>query len=449
MIQYFLFAFVAIHTLSVTTSAREVSSCVQFYDGRNTQNGHVFSQSYFKYLRALKIPFIKHDPTSNLPEISVRNFEFPRARAVKTEGFVKSGKNGEGYFILKKQGVTWRSYFAKNHFDVESDPTWVISALGPKVAAFLGFRLIDESTLLAPNAVLFNRRIAALNIRLQKKGYEKINLKWVETISLKEIADGFKETYSEAYIRRNLEEDVSPFQQKEIVHDTAHHATEVLMTSDQVYPNKARAQVAIEFADYLRRHIGDRKELFPILSNPRYRETVIAMMFNVLARDRDNFSGVVPQILLAEKTPENKKYDDHFTYFRAHLGVEMDRYKPQAHVGYRLRDWFEDFMEYYVKKMFDPKLSAQSLWLDHEAYSILINQTDKKFQGAVQEISSQYLDFRREIFRLQDEFENSYEPLDRVVALYDEKMNVVSGFVSKELPKAAMERRKAEFENAL
>lgn len=449
MIQSLLYAFIFIHTLSEIAIARSVSSCVVFYYSRQAQNVQVYSHPYLRLLRSLQKPFTDQDPVNNLPEVSMNNMEFPRVQAVRIHDFIKLGKKGEGYFVLKKQGQTWRSYFAKNLFDVESDPTWVISVLGPKVASFLGFRLIDESTLLAPNASLFNRRIAALNIKLQRIGYEKIYLKWVETISLKEIGDGFKETYSEAYVRRNVEEDINPFQQEEIVHDTAHHATEVLMTREQIYPIKARAQVAMKFADYLRRQLGDKKKLFPILADPRRREAIIAMMFNFLARDRDNFSGVIPQIFLAGKTPENKKYEDHFTYFRSHLGVAMDRYTIRSGLEYRLRDWFEDFMEYYLKKVFDPKLSAQSRWLDHEAINKLTKYTDKKFQGAVSEISNQYSDFRRELFRLQYEFQETYEPLNGTMVLYDENMNVLSGFVSKELPIETMERRKAEFTKAI
>ncbi|MBK8202781.1 MAG: hypothetical protein IPK68_10835 [Bdellovibrionales bacterium] len=83
----------------------------------------------------------RSDPFFSLPKVSIDFIAFPRIPAVQAEQVIV-GKGGGGYFLFRRIGQTWRRHGGPNFFAPESDPTWIISALGPRVAAFLGFRLI-------------------------------------------------------------------------------------------------------------------------------------------------------------------------------------------------------------------------------------------------------------------------------------------------------------------
>lgn len=250
-------------------------------------------QTLEELLSVLDAPITKKDPAFRLPRVDIDFKRFPRVPAVEAQQIIV-GKDGEGYFLLRKGGKTWRRLGGPNFFAVESDPTWIISALGPKVAAFFGFRLVSEDVMYAPNSLLFNNRIVAMNLLLKKKGLEEIPVRWVEKTQPAVSPDGVKLSYSETYVREFYFNDQIPFSPKEIIHDSSHHALDVLWTRDQLGPINARIGALIRFADFVREFNFDLNG-YPLLSVPRYREALIALLFQTQARSRDNFSGFTPR----------------------------------------------------------------------------------------------------------------------------------------------------------
>ncbi|MCB0362379.1 MAG: hypothetical protein KDD35_06640, partial [Bdellovibrionales bacterium] len=156
------------------------------------------------------------DPSLRLPKVEIYFSNFPTQRTVAVDNLKALGSGGEGYYLLNRTNDTWRSRSGPNYFAPESDPTWVISALGTRLAGFLGFRLLSESKMVVPNALLFNRRIVALNSLLRKKGFEEIYVRWSPTIE--PPSDKITGSYAEEFIRTFYFDKTSPFSDGEIVH---------------------------------------------------------------------------------------------------------------------------------------------------------------------------------------------------------------------------------------
>lgn len=408
--------------------------------------------SNVEYPQTLKDLFValnarigRSDPFFSLPKVSIDFIAFPRIPAVQAEQVIV-GKGGEGYFLFRRIGQTWRRHGGPNFFAPESDPTWIIYALGPRVAAFLGFRLIRSDLMYAPNSVLFNQRIAALNKLLKRHGFEEIPARWTAEIQTAVGPDGIKLSYSENYVRGFYFKNLVPFAPKEIVHDTAHHALDVLWTQDQLAPMKARMGIVINFADFIREFKFDAEE-YPLLSVSRYREALIALLFQTQARNKDNHSGTTPLILFSEShdEPENNSF---FRLLSSHLGIEFtplftESFEIQFNRPYTVGQWF-------YKTLFDRlipliKNNTPDRDGDYKSLQILRTYTDNAYHGAIGELAMRSGQFSVEVAELYRHFKGSgatrRSELDLVLAEYNIKLDTIGGVAAKEHPLKAIKRR--------
>jgi hypothetical protein len=429
--------------------SRVVSPCLDQILNRG--RGFNSPQTLEGLFLALDAPITRNDPFFRLPRVDINFKNFPMVPAVKAQQ-VFVGNDGEGYFLFRRIGETWRRHGGTNFFAVESDPTWIISALGPRVAAFLGFRLIRSDLMYAPNSVLFNKRIAALNQLLKKKGFEEIPARWTAEIQTAVSPDGIKLSYSENYVRGFYFKNLVPFAPKEIVHDTSHHALDVLWTRDQLAPFKARLGAVVNFADFIRDFKFDAEE-YPLLSVSRYREALIALLFQTQAKNKDNHSGTTPIIFFSD-SPDESENNSFFRILRSHLGVEFTRLFTESfvvHFGtkYTVGQWFNKLIFARLIPLIENKSPDREG--DYTSLQKLRAYTDRAYFGAIGELELMSNQLSVEMADLYRLFEKSDAKLmlELVLVEYDKGLNTVGGIASKDHPQSAVRRRAREFRTAI
>jgi hypothetical protein len=389
---------------------------------------------------------------------------FPDDRAVKVSEFKPVGKSGAGYYLLKRIGDTWRTTKGpnENFFAVESDPTWIFSVLGAKLAGFLGFRFVDASTVLVPNASFFNERIVALNRLLEQKGFERIPINWVSKIQRPSTAKSDEIiSYAEQYVRDFYFNRSSPFEETELTHDVAHHSLEILLTESQLKPFLARLEMAIEYSKFLRSSpaLKSNKD-YPLLSQPQNREAIIALVFQLLARDKDNLSGLIPTQLLKQLQFSRDEAPANITYFRiadVHLGTGYGQafrkaidYDPGF--DYTLDGWMKSFLMYHLIPLLDPnRAPAGPGALDEAGVNLLLKYTRRAFGTGIQDLTTNYSNFDNEIRSISKEFLRlTHDDLGSIVLVrYDGNVDVVGGIASPEHPITSFRRRVEEMQSVL
>lgn len=434
-----------------------------FYYTKQSPRTSVPATSIFGLKESFRKPFLDSDPTFQLPLVDTNFRAFPLSRAVDASAPILVGRQGEGYYILRKIGKTWRSNGATDYFGVQSDPTWIISTLGPKLAAFFGFRIMEDNFMIAPNSALFNQRIRVINKFLKRKGYQEISARWADEISdviSRNSTQHEKWTYAESYIRRFFYDNTSPFQPKEIVHDIAHHATDILVTKEQEAPLRARIGIAIDFVDFLREFKFEDDILeFPILSNTKSREAVIGLFFQLLARDRDNFSGNIP--IKALDNIYNKglsNYHRNLDLFRirySHLGVAFSElHSPDFEVDfnskYTVGHWLGKALFTHLFPLIRGVENEKKD--DYVGLMLLRQYSDKEFNGEISRLRSRNLNrnLRTEMSKMFRLFEKLKKAeMNTVLAEYDSDLNVISGIASPEHPVRALNKRVFELNKAL
>ncbi|MBL7546015.1 MAG: hypothetical protein JNL11_19505 [Bdellovibrionaceae bacterium] len=461
---------------NMMVDAAPLLKCVQFYDNRNTQIGIPSHAKFEHFLSLLDQPIEPNNAFFRLPKEDTDFPSFPRKKAVSSVQVKSEDNDGAGFFILSRVANTWKSSLGPNTFAPESDPTWVLSALGPKVASFLGFRMLDDDTFIVPNAVLFNQRIEYMNIRLVRNGFEPISVRWAEKIPLSKNPDDTIRTYSESYLRAAVLKMTSPFQTKEITHDTAHHALDVLLTDKLRGPQQMRDTIAIEFSDFVRDYTSTYPRRFPLLSISSNREAVLALFFQTLANNHDGFSGRIPLQVLLELAPGNF---ENFRVYDSHLGREFSPTEALARIVFEnkrdrtLKSWFETRMEKYVAVSNMLLLKAHREytlqdWLEHavfgrlqeqlnpnfilgpgESKSILRGYTENKFGENIAEVGRQYGSYNSEMRALYRVFTKSNEKVKTILVSYDDDFNVKSGLAPADSYHSLLKARAAELEKAL
>ncbi|MBK7842071.1 MAG: hypothetical protein IPJ71_00030 [Bdellovibrionales bacterium] len=415
-------------------------------------------------MKFLTEPIRGDDPYFFLPPVSADFVNFPIDRAVTVSGFNPVGESGDGYYLLKRIGDTWRTTKGpkENFFAVESDPTWIFSALGAKLAGFLGFRFVDASTILVPNASLFNKRIAILNRKLAKKGFERIPIKWLSKIQKPPVSKSDEViTYAEQYVRSFYFDRSSPFEEAELTHDVAHHSLEILLTESQLKPHLARLEMAIEYSKFLRNFFSNKtRKAYPLLSQPQNREAIIALVFQLLARDKDNLSGLLPVNLLKQLQVSQAEAPPNITYFRiadVHLGSGYG--KPfRGSIGflpafdYTLNGWFQSFLIYHLIPLLNPyREPAPPGAVDEAGINVLLKYTRRAFGSAIQDLGNNFLNFDEEIRGISKVFLNSMRNGlgSTVLVRYDENLDIIGGIASPEHPITSFRRRIEEMQSVL
>lgn len=85
------------------------------------------------------------------------------------------GRHGGKRLTVRRTGSQWMSnYTSKFGVDPQGDPRWFIEAVGPEAARFFGFEVVDDSTILVPDAIEFNNALIKLNARLKALGQEQV-----------------------------------------------------------------------------------------------------------------------------------------------------------------------------------------------------------------------------------------------------------------------------------
>lgn len=406
-------------------------------------------------------PIRSNDPFFRLPPVRVDFHNFPRHRTVSVTGFRYTGQESNGYYLLRKWDSSWRSGIGPTFFASESDPTWIISALGPKLARYLGFVLVSDSVMRVPNAGLFNERILALNGLLKQKGFEPIPINWVSGIEIPPTSNPDEVmTYAEQYVRMFHFRRSSPFEDPQLTHDVAHHALEILLTESQLRPFSARLKAAIAFSDFLRIYLpGNSGDVYPLLIHPQNREAVIALLFQLIARDKDNLSGLIPVELMSEESQAERPLNTSF--FRVgdfHLGPEMGRpfRRPlsiKSNCDYRVSDWIISTLFIHLVPFLrhHGKIPPERDEGDRKGMELLLKYTQKQFGPSIQI-------FRNDVSALEEELQRLFVAFDiatgdefvsTVLARYDGNFEVIGGIASLEHPVVSFRRRIKEMQSVL
>lgn len=397
------------------------------------------------------------DPSLRLPIVEVDFRNFPTQRVVSVSDLGPLGPEGDGYYLLTRITDTWRSGSGPSFFAVDGDPTWIISALGARLAGFLGFRLLSATKMIVPNAWLFNRRILALNALLRKKGFEEIFIRWSPTIELP--SDGKYGSYAEEYLRAYYFDRISPFSEDEMTHDTAFHSLEILSSASQVRPLMARIGIAIQFADFIRRVIPRNSGEFPILSHSENREALLALVFRLLSRNKDNFSGRIPgQLLRANATPSSTPSNSsHFRVAETQLGPEFGKrfagndIVVKFNKEYRLANWleaalFDHLLPWVQQKEVEVTEDNQGYI---ESFEKLFQYTQIKYGQAIENLQKNPSGLEEEISRAFLTFVRNSITARTILAIYDKHFEVIGGIASPEHPVTSFQRRVKELNSAL
>jgi hypothetical protein len=94
------------------------------------------------------------------------------------------GLHGGKLRRVRKIGSTWGSgRTTLKGFDPQGDPRWFIETLGPKAAAFFGFKMLSDTEMTVPDPVEFAGAIKRVNERLKRNGSEEISINFYESKS--------------------------------------------------------------------------------------------------------------------------------------------------------------------------------------------------------------------------------------------------------------------------
>lgn len=440
--------------------ASATTSCGQFLNS----NGKPISKPPFSTLEEfyafLEAPFRPNDPFYQLPEVDIGFQKFPRDPAVQSTHFFSLDGRGLGYFVLIKNGQTWRSSAAKNSFDVQSDPTWILSALGPKLSSYLGFRLLTPSIMVAPNAELFNERIALLNKRLVEHGFEPILVHWVSKMSatlLPPQQQAFfpQMGYAEIYMRLFYSGFISPLEEKKIIHDVAHHSLEILLTKNQMKSFFKRLETVIHFADALRTTLRSQLDKRSLLIDEGNHELIIELLFQVMIRNKDNLSGQIPvRLLNYQKTPPQDIKKSHYRLADFHLGPEMgDGYRDglsfYTKTNYSVFQWFNALLRNYLPKLILLPNTPHANGRDEKGMRLIMQYAEKKFPSPLAQMQNKSMILVGDLHEALYIFARDGRLKEEILVQYGGDLEVVNGIASPEHPEVSFQRRVDEMNSVL
>lgn len=397
---------------------------------------------------------IKTSPTSkallSLPPVDVEFINFPTIKTAIVGDRIPIGKAGsnQAYYLIEKTKDTWRAHVSEKVFDIDSDPTWIISALGPKLAKFLGFGLINYKTMIVPNAERFNFKILQLNKLLRQAGLEEIPFSFNSGGKLTEEDKALGIGKAEAFIRDFTYEHRFPIVRNELVHDVAHHALNVLMTLPQMKPLLQRYDVALRFADFIRKQTVEHSEKFEVLSDRKMRDAFFNLYFQYLSRDIDNLSGLIPVNILGKNSRETAS--DNFTYYRFfnhHLGPAFGKYggtegQVQSFSLYEVSDWLRH-MNHKMIFILSRSVSDADFGVNY-----FLSRTYQYKERRLLKNKNELLAY--ELNQLHRMFSPDLKDLDSVgLVLYDSRFNVIGGIAAKEPPVESYFRRIDEFKEVI
>lgn len=83
-----------------------------------------------------------------------RRYEFASVPSVAVTSEFKGRHGGTRYLLENREGIPWMSTARDTTRAPQGDPRWMIFLLGKRAAPFLGFELLDNRLMTAPDALL-------------------------------------------------------------------------------------------------------------------------------------------------------------------------------------------------------------------------------------------------------------------------------------------------------
>ncbi|MBT4762004.1 MAG: hypothetical protein HOO06_09930 [Bdellovibrionaceae bacterium] len=393
----------------------------------------------------------KHEELAKkLPEPETAFEIFSEQKAVNVGKLKINGEHGQGEYTLKRISDTWQSKHATSTFTVEGNPTWVISILGSKLAASLGIRLVDERTLIIPNAQLLNLNIQRINIELRSKGLVEIPYLYIDKLQHNKWESDNNASYGEIFLRRFFIDKQFPLAEREIIHDISFHILNILLTEKLMSPIKNRMLYLFKFADYLRTIPTNKTNKIndvQMLSEIKIREEFIKFLFQIASRDLDNLSAFIPLHLIdAKQIKDYFEIGDLFQVIDFHLGasfasINRSKIDLLPNFNYKLKDWLDRLIvnqaQFIYEHPADPSIND---------YKYFINSQNKQQQ----QIQNNLFMFFVEVNKHYETFvELNKKDSSTVLARYNDNMEVTEGLASNEHPVTTMQKRIVEIKSAI
>ncbi len=219
---------------------------------------------------------------------------------------------------------------------------------------------------------------------------------------------------------------------------------------------RARIGAAIDFVDFLRGFdFEQNKNSFPVLGNIENKEALIGLFFQMMSRDRDNFSGNIPIEALRDPNKQGIASLELFRIKYSQLGVAFaklhsDDMYVNANRQYTVGDWLHRALFSHLIPLIRDEPNEKRD--DYHGLSLLRKYSDKKFNGKIGFLGSTQNSRQliSELSNLFDAFRKiKIAEMNAVLVEYDSEFNVKSGIASPEHPVIALKRRVFEFNDAL
>ena len=156
------------------------------------------------------------------------------------------GQHGGEVIVVERTKDHWASSHTTVAFDLQGDPRWFIQVFTPEVAAFFGYKQLDNKTITMPDIVELKGAIAKVNKVLTAAGHEPINLSFFRS-----TAENTKvNTYLEKFIR-DLEIPLAG-DGNHMFHDLSFHAPSITLPRRVLEYGAARYKFILEFTEFLK-----------------------------------------------------------------------------------------------------------------------------------------------------------------------------------------------------
>jgi hypothetical protein len=227
----------------------------------------------------------------------------------------RPGVHGGKLLFLKRVGIRWSSNVRTVQFDAQGDPRWFIETVGEKVAAFFGFRIIDNQHMTVPDFNEFSGALGKINRELIRRGEDPIAMTFYQTesnqnVSVSDYTDRFANDYGIP---------IAP-SGNHLIHDLSFHTGAIFIPREVVKVKVAQVKYVHDFLSFL-------KEKYAGASEDHQRVVkLIAFVLNMQqTRDIDGGTTLGPSIL---------------AYLRAQKDGPQKLKDAQKHITSDIKDFY-------------------------------------------------------------------------------------------------------------
>ncbi len=255
-----------------------------------------------------------------------------------------AGQHGGKLFLIQRRdGAQWGSVNKTVGFDPQGDPRWFIEILGPKAAAFFGFKKINSSYMTVPNQIEFNTALIKVNKALEQQGEPGIPIHFYATGNDNNVK---VRDYIEKYVN-NLGIPIAQ-SGNHLIHDLSFHTSSIILPKEILHYKAAAVEFQMEFFKYLKeKHKNDSEETKKAISFYEFLFAFEAttdidsltgligpMLINYMKKE-PKLSDQVPEIDLAEMIylvyPGERSIADTFQSFHEEWFISEDHYEKLKH----------------------------------------------------------------------------------------------------------------------